>query len=188
MKKIILALCLSASVYSCSTNAVTGRSQLSLVSDAEMQQMATTEYQQFLSQNKVVNASVSKDAEMVRRVGQRITNAVNQYLTSQGKGDLVSGYKWEYNLVDSKEINAWCMPGGKIVVYTGLLPLTQSENALAVVLGHEIAHAVAEHSRERVSQGLVQQLGGVALAVAVSSKPQETQDLFMNAYGIASTY
>jgi predicted Zn-dependent protease len=186
MKKILLAVCITASIYSCSTNAVTGRSQLSLVPEAEVQQMATTEYQTFLSQNKVVSTSASKDAEMVRRVGQRITNAITQYYTSQGKADILNGYQWEYNLVDSKEVNAWCMPGGKIVVYTGLLPITQNEAALAVVMGHEVTHALAQHGSERMSQGLLQQLGGAALSVALSSKTQETQALFQQAYGIGS--
>jgi predicted Zn-dependent protease len=159
---------------------------LSLVPEAEVQQMATSEYQTFLSQNKVVSTSASKDAEMVRRVGQRITNAITQYYTSQGKADILNGYQWEYNLVDSKEVNAWCMPGGKIVVYTGLLPITQNEAALAVVMGHEVTHALAQHGSERMSQGLLQQLGGAALSVALSSKTAETQNLFMQAYGVGS--
>jgi len=148
--------------------------------------MAKQEYQQFLSQNKVVAASVSKDAEMVKRVGQRIVAAVTDYASKNNLSNQLEGYQWEYNLVDSKEVNAWCMPGGKIVVYTGLLPITQNEAALAVVMGHEIMHALAKHGNERMSQGMVQELGGVALAAAVSSKPAETQNIFMTAYGIGS--
>ena len=170
----------------CSRNAVTGRNQLSLVSNAEMQSMAATEYKQFLSSNKVVSASASRDAEMIRRIGSRLTTAITSYYTAQGKANVLDGYQWEYNLVDSKEVNAWCMPGGKIVVYTGLLPVTQNEAALAVVMGHEITHALAQHGKERMSMGLVQQLGGVALQVAVANKPAETQSLFMNAYGVGS--
>jgi len=173
-------------MYSCATNAVTGRKQLHLVPESEVQAMALQEYRTFLSQNKVVSASESRDAEMVRRVGQRITNAITQYYTSQGKADILEGYQWEYNLVDSKEVNAWCMPGGKIVVYTGLLPITQNEAALAVVMGHEITHALAQHGSERMSQGLVQQLGGAALSVALANKSAETQNLFMSAYGVGS--
>jgi predicted Zn-dependent protease len=170
----------------CSRNAVTGRSQLKLLSDGEVQSMAATEYKQFLSSNKVVSASTSRDAEMVRRVGGRLTAAITTYYSGQGKANVLEGYQWEYNLVDSKEVNAWCMPGGKIVVYTGLLPVTQNEAALAVVMGHEITHALAQHGNERMSMGLVQQLGGVALSVAVANKPAETQSLFMNAYGAGS--
>ena len=186
MKKFLLLACLSFSLYSCSKNAITGRNQLALYPESEMQSMGAQQYQQFLSENKVVSATASKDAEMVRRVGQRITSAITQYYTKQGRADILDGYQWEYNLVDSKEVNAWCMPGGKIVVYTGLLPITQNEAALAVVLGHEITHALAHHGNERMSQGMLQQLGGVALSVALANKTQETQNLFMNAYGIGS--
>lgn len=186
MKKIIIFAFISLSLYSCSKNAFTGRSQLSLIPESELQSMAATEYRQFLTQNKVVATTANKDAEMVRRVGQRITDAITQYFTAQGKANLLEGYQWEYNLVDSKDVNAWCMPGGKIVVYTGLLPITQNEAALAVVVGHEVTHALAKHGNERMSQGMVQQLGGVALSVAVASKSQETQNLFNQAYGIGS--
>ena len=186
---MIRFLSLFALVFSagaCSRNAVTGRNQLKLMSDTEVQTMAATEYKQFLTANKVVGPTVSKDAEMVRRVGGRLTAAITAYYTSQGKANVLDGYQWEYNLIDSKEVNAWCMPGGKIVVYTGLLPVTQNEAALAVVMGHEITHALAQHGNERMSLGLVQQLGGVALSVALANKPAETQSMFMNAYGVGS--
>lgn len=178
---------LSASVLiACSKNAITGREQFKLVPESELQSMATQQYQQFLSSNKVVSASADRDAEMVRRVGQRIASAVTQYFQQKGIGDQLKSYQWEYNLVDSKDANAWCMPGGKIVVYTGLLPITQNEAALAVVLGHEVTHAVFQHGNERMSQGLVQQFGGAALSVALSSQPAATQNLFLQAYGIGS--
>lgn len=174
----------------CSHNAITGRNQLALYPESEMQSMANDQYKQFLSQSKVISptagGNIGHDAEMVRRVGQRISGAITDYYTKQGLSKELEGYKWEYNLVDSKEVNAWCMPGGKIVVYTGLLPITQNEAALAVVLGHEITHALAHHGNERMSQGMIQQLGGVALSVAVANKPAETQNLFMQAYGVGS--
>ena len=109
--------------------------------------MAVEQYQQFLSTNKVVSSSANRDAEMVTRVGQRITKAVEQYYTSKGLASELEGYQWEYKLVDSKEVNAWCMPGGKIVVYTGLLPITQNEAALAAVMGHEVSHAIFNHRK-----------------------------------------
>jgi predicted Zn-dependent protease len=174
-------------VVACSTNAITGRSQLSLVSDDQMQQMAVSEYKQFLSENKVVSSSQNKDAEMVKRVGSRIASAVTNFYRSKGIAKELQNYQWEYNLVSSDQVNAWCMPGGKIVVYSGILPVAQNEAALAVVVGHEVAHAVLKHGSERMSEGLVQQLGGVALSVAVSSKPAETQNLFMQAYGLGSS-
>ncbi len=170
----------------CTRNAVTGRKQLKLVSDTEVQTMAASEYRQFLTANKVMSTTVNHDAEMVQRVGKRLTNAITAYYTGQGKAAVLAGYDWEYNLVDSKEANAWCMPGGKIVVYTGLLPFTENEAALAVVLGHEITHALAKHGNERMSIGLAQQLGGVALSVATSAQPAETQSMFLNAYGVGS--
>lgn len=174
-------------VIACTTNAITGRSQLSLVSDEQMQQMAVTEYKQFLSENKVVSSSASRDAEMVKRVGSRIASAVTSFYKGQSASADLKNYQWEYNLVNSNQVNAWCMPGGKIVVYTGILPVTQNEAALAVVVGHEVAHAVLKHGSERMSQGLVQQLGGVALSVAVANKPVETQNMFMQAYGLGSS-
>jgi predicted Zn-dependent protease len=187
MKKLLFISLAAVTLVSCTRNAITGRKQLTLMPESELQQMAVTQYQQFLTQNRVLSTNVNKDAEMVRRVGQRITKAITEYYTEKGLQNELTGYKWEYNLVDDKNVNAWCMPGGKIVVYTGLLPVTQNEAALAVVMGHEITHALAKHGNERMSQGMIQQLGGVALAVAIADKPAETQNLFMTAYGVGST-
>lgn len=183
---LLLSMLVMLLVIACSRNAVTGRNSLSLVSEGQMEEMAVTQYRQFLSENKVVSSSQSKDAEMVKRVGARIAAAVTNYYKGQGIAPELKDYKWEYNLVQSNQANAWCMPGGKIVVYSGLLPITQNEAALAVVVGHEVAHAVAKHGAERMSQGLIQQVGGVALQVALSSKPAVTQNLFMQSYGLVS--
>lgn len=185
-KSFFSALIIALFAIACSTNPLTGERQLSLVSETELQGLARQEYVQFLNQNPIVNPNSSRDAEMVRRVGSRIATAVTNYYSSQGLGAELSGYQWEYNLVNNNEANAWCMPGGKIVVYTGILPVTQNEAALAAVVGHEVAHAIAKHSSERMSQVLVQQLGGVALGVALSNRSQETQTLFNNLYGIGS--
>jgi predicted Zn-dependent protease len=187
MKKIFFFIVLSACLMNCTKNLVTGRKQLNLVSETELQSMAKQEYQSFLTQNKVVNVSSNRDAEMVRRVGTRIANAIKSYYNAQGQTAILDGYEWEFNLIDNKEANAWCMPGGKVVVYTGILPITQNEAALAIVLGHEITHAVAQHGSERMSQGLLQQLGGTVLQVALANKPTQTQNLFNTAYGIGST-
>lgn len=145
MKKILLLITAIGFMVACKTNSVTGRKQLALFSESTLQQEALTQYQSFLSQNKVLNTGSNKDAEMVRRVGNRIAQAITNYYTQKGLASELNGYKWEFNLVDSKEVNAWCMPGGKVVVYTGLLNVTQNEAALAVVMGHEITHAVAHH-------------------------------------------
>jgi len=167
-KYYVLVALTALFAYACTRNAITGRNQLSLVSESEVQATAKTQYRQFLAQNKVVSPSNNKDAEMVKRVGSRIANAITQYYREKGQSDALKGYKWEFNLVQSDEINAWCMPGGKVVVYTGILPVTQNEAALAIVLGHEITHAVAGHGRERMSQQLlaagIQQLGQGALS------------------------
>lgn len=183
LKKITSFFVMAILLVSCTKNALSGKSQLTLLPESELQSMATTEYQQFLASNKVVSTSNNRDAEMVRRVGQRITNAVQAYYADKGLTDKLTGFKWEYNLVDDKAVNAWCMPGGKIVVYTGILPVTQNEAALAAVMGHEVSHALLQHGNQRMSQGLVQQLGGVALSVALANKPAATQDLFLGAYG-----
>lgn len=188
MKRFITYLFLIAAVgIACSRNVLTGKQQLTLLPESELQAMGTQQYQQFLSSNKVLAVSGNRDAEMVRRVGQRITKAVETYYAEKGLSDKLSGYKWEYNLVEDKAVNAWCMPGGKIVVYTGLLPITQNEAALAVVMGHEVSHALLQHGNQRMSAGLLQVAGDVALQVALANKPAETQNLFRTAYGAGST-
>ena len=186
IRKITALFIVVTAFIACATNPVTGRKQIRLVSEQELQAMATQEYQQFLSTNRAVSPSADRDAEMVRRVGQRIATAVTNYYKQQGLAEVLDGYQWEYNLVNNKEANAWCMPGGKIVVYSGLLPITQNEAALAAVIGHEVSHAVLQHGNERVSQGLAQQLGGAALSVALANQPSATQNLFYQAYGIGS--
>lgn len=186
MKKIIYLLLTVVILTGCALNILTGRKQLNLVQESELQLMAKDQYNTFLSENKVLNSGSSREAATVDRVGARISQAITKYFVGQGQESLLEGYKWEFNTIDSKEINAWCMPGGKVVIYTGLLPVTKNEAALAIVMGHEIAHSVAKHGNERMSQALVQQMGGMALGLALAQKPQETQDLFMMTYGIGS--
>ncbi|MFA7061951.1 MAG: M48 family metallopeptidase [Pedobacter sp.] len=125
---------------------------------------------------------------MVKRVGEKVQKAVEQYFADSGLREHLSDYKWEFNLVEDKQVNAWCMPGGKVVVYTGILPIARTEAGLAVVMGHEIAHAIAEHGNERMSQGLIAQLGGVALSTALSTKTAATQQLWMTVYGVGAQY
>jgi predicted Zn-dependent protease len=173
MKKWLILL-ISSSVFftACTTNKITGRSQLSLVSESTLQQEAVTQYQTFLSQNKVVSASANRDAEMVKRVGSRIANAITKYYSEQGLANQLAGYKWEFNLIENPEVNAWCMPGGKVVVYTGLLQVTQNEAGLAIVLGHEISHAVLHHGQERISQALLAQGIGIGGDLFTSGNAQ----------------
>lgn len=147
--------------------------------------MSGQQYDDFLKANKVVPAGDNRTV-MVKTVGRRIQYAVEQYFRQNNLS--LSGYSWEFNLVENKEKNAWCMPGGKVVVYTGILPLTENGLGLAVVLGHEIAHAVARHGDERMSQGLLAQLGGATLSQALSQEPQQTQQLWMNVFGVGVQY
>lgn len=181
MKQLLVLFTAVTFIASCSTNAVTGRKQLALFPESSLQQEALTQYKSFLSQNKVVNQNTSKDAEMVKRVGTRIAAAITEYYGKKGLAKELEGYNWEFNLVDSKEVNAWCMPGGKVVVYTGLLPVTQNEAALAIVLGHEITHAVAHHGNERMSQVAVAQGLEVAGNIFTSGN-QKANNIFNNVF------
>jgi len=157
MKRIFSILLATIVLTACSTNSITGRKQFVMFPESTLQAEALTQYQTFLSQNKVVSSNTNRDAEMVKRVGTRIANAITSYYSSKGQSQELEGYKWEFNLVNDPQVNAWCMPGGKVVVYTGLLQVSQNEAALAVVLGHEITHAVAHHGNERMSQVTVAQ-------------------------------
>jgi predicted Zn-dependent protease len=146
--------------------------------------MSFQEYDTFLKKHRVITNT--KESHLVGRVGERVQHAVERYFSEHNMSDRLKGYKWEFNLVEDDAINAWCMPGGKVVVYTGILPLAKGEEGLAVVMGHEISHAIAKHGDERLSQGLVTQMGGIALATALSQKSKETQDLFLTAFGVGS--
>ena len=177
-------LLLALLAASCSTVPVTGRRQLNLIPDSSVLPMSAQQYGEFLNSQKVIRNT--KEAAMVQRVGRRIQDAVERYFAQHNMSGDLKGYAWEFNLVDSKEVNAWCMPGGKVVVYTGILPIAGDEAGLAVVMGHEIAHAVAKHGNERMSQALVTQLGGVALSTALESYPEQTKALWMTAFGVGA--
>ncbi len=183
-QKYLLWLFLLLFAAACSTVAITGRKQLDLVSDSEILKMSFREYDDFLKTHQLSNDK--KNARLVKKVGGKIAAAVEKYLRGKGRYNLVKDYKWEFNLVEDNAVNAWCMPGGKVVVYTGILPYTKNENGLAVVLGHEIAHAIARHGAERMSQELLRNVGGIALAVALNDKSPETRAAWMLAYGIGT--
>ncbi len=186
--KIAFSIVILLTVESCSKVPLSGRRQINLLPESEISNMATSEYRTFLSSNKVVAISGNKDAEMVQRVGAKIATAVTKFMTEHGQKAALKNYKWEFNLVQNNEVNAWCMPGGKVVFYTGILPFTQDENGIATVMGHEVAHAIAKHGNERMSQGLLTQLGGVALTVALSEKSNETRSIFNTAYNLGAQY
>jgi predicted Zn-dependent protease len=185
LKLFVPIILLALTFYYCSTVPITGRSQLSLISAADLNALSFQQYSEFLQQNKL--STDAQSTNMVKTVGSNIKSAVEIYFKQQNLSKELNGYEWEFNLIESPEANAWCMPGGKVVVYSGILPITQNQTGLAVVMGHEIAHAIAQHGAERMSQGLMQQLGGIALSVAIQNEPQTTQNIFMTAYGLGST-
>jgi len=173
-------------LLACSTVPLTGRSQLNFIPDSTMLSMSFQQYDEFLKSNKL--SKDEKKVQMVKRVGKRIQAAVEQYFAQQNMAQKLENYDWEFNLVESSEVNAWCMPGGKVVVYTGILPIAGDDGGLAVVMGHEIAHALAEHGNERMSQALVAQMGGMALSTALKQEPEKTQQLWMTVFGVGAQY
>ncbi len=186
LKKPISILLLAIFIASCHTVPLTGRKQLDLIPNASMLEMSFQQYDQFLKENKLSNNP--QQTRMVKSVGSKIQGAVEQYFSQHKISGELQGYAWEFNLADDKDANAWCMPGGKVVVYTGILPVTKDEAGLAVVMGHEIAHAIAKHGNERMSQALIAQLGGMTLTVALQEKPEETQQLWLMAYAVGAQY
>ena len=180
-----LLILILLTLIACSTVPLTGRRQLSLVPESDMMSLSFSEYDKFLKSNKL--STDKNSAAMVKRVGERIERAVETYMASAGLSKNLDGYKWEFNLVDDATVNAWCMSGGKVVVYTGLLPVTQTEAGLATVMGHEIAHAVARHGSERMSDQMLIQLGGTALTAALAQKPEQTRSMALAAYGAGSS-
>lgn len=182
MKKSILTIAVFLAVVSCKTNPFTGKSTLNFYPNSQMFPMAFAQYDQFLGENKVVTGT--SDAQMITRVGQRIASAAERWLDANGYPGYLKDYQWEYKLVKDETVNAWCMPGGKIVFYTGILPITQNETGVAVVMGHEVAHALADHGAQRMSAGMVQQIGAVAGNIAIQDP--EKRNMFNQAYGLGS--
>ncbi len=185
LKSKLLVLCGFVLLLSgCTEVAITGRKQFNLVPDSTMNSMGFQSYSEFLTTSKL-----SKDfskTQMVKRVGSRIQKAVEQYCAQNNLSDSLRGYQWEINLIEDDQLNAWAMPGGKMVVYTGLLKVTQSEAGLATVVAHEIAHVFAKHGAERMTQGLIVEMGGIALSKALANSPTQTKNLFMKSYGVGT--
>ncbi len=185
IKRFIVFSLLGLLVYACAKVAVTGRQQLSLVSNAEIIPMANQQYD-----SVVKTANLSKNQQqvaMVKSVGSRIQRAVEQYMAEHNASSELQGFQWEYNLIeDPKTVNAWCMPGGKVAFYTGIMPICKDEAGVAVVMGHEVAHAVANHARERMSQGLVANGLLGTLGAALGQNPTLTKELFFQAVGVGA--
>jgi len=184
IKQYLLISLIFFFLLSCQTVPISHRKQLSLLPESQMVAMSLTNYQQFLSEHTL--SKNQQQTALVKTVGDKISKAVIKFMKSKHLGKRIKDYQWEFNLVEENIPNAWCMPGGKVVVYTGILPYTQTEAGLAVVMGHEIAHAIARHGNERMSQSMLLQMGGMALSVAIDSKPEQTKALFMKAYGVGT--
>lgn len=183
---IIIGLGVAAIVFACATNPFTGKSTLALVPDSQILPSAFAQYDSFLKENKVISGTA--DANRVRTVGMKIKTAAERWLNANGYAGYLNDYKWEYNLVDSKEVNAWCMPGGKIVFYTGILPITKDDAGMAVVMGHEVSHALLNHGQQRMSADVLTQLGAVGVGAAVGKQSAATQQIAMQAYGVGTQY
>jgi predicted Zn-dependent protease len=172
-------------LLACATVPLTGRKGLRLIPDSELLSLSFQQYSDVLKKSKLSNDP--EKVQMVKRVGEKIARSCEEFLRESKLESDIKNYKWEFNLIeDDKTVNAWCMPGGKVAVYTGILPLTQDETGLAVVIGHEVGHALAKHGNERMSQALLVQLGGVGLSVALSNHPNQTQQIFLGVYGVTA--
>jgi predicted Zn-dependent protease len=186
LKRIFGVVLLVAVVWGCAEVPITGRQSLHLVPESELLTLSLQQYNDVLQKSKL--SSDKQKVAMVRRVGNRVAKAAESFLAESGHQDLIKNFQWQFNLIEDDETaNAWVMPGGKAAVYTGILPFTRDETGLAVVLGHEVGHALANHGNERMSQGLLANMGGMALSAAISSQPQMTQELAMAAFGAGAS-
>lgn len=184
MKKILAIFGAGLLAYSCATVPLTGRRSLAVVSNDEIQPLVNDEYKKAVSSEK--NLTKTANGQLVVKVGQRMAKAVEAYLVQEGYQDLVNDFAWEFNLLESDQVNAWCMPGGKVAFYTGILPITKDEAGIAVVMGHEIAHAVASHARERMSNGMAINLGMSVFSSAMGQNPTLTQQILLQSVGMGS--
>ncbi|MBP5689252.1 MAG: M48 family metallopeptidase [Muribaculaceae bacterium] len=187
MKKIFLLTAMVAVLLSgCNKVPISGRNQLNLVSDAEVLQSSLASYKEYIS--KAPKSTQTVKCDQVTRVGRKIAAATEAYLNSHGMSDQVKNFAWEFNLVRDNQLNAFCMPGGKIVVYEGIMNIIASDDELAVVLGHEVAHAVAKHSNERLSQQKALEYGGAILGAITQNASQQTQNLASQVFGLGANY
>lgn len=183
-KRLIMGIGAVCLLYSCATNPITGKKELNFVSNNELFATSFQQYGTFLKDNKVITGT--PDAKRVENVGLKIKAAAEKYANYVGKPEYLKGYQWEYKLVESKDVNAWCMPGGKIVVYSGILPITKDDNGLATVMGHEVSHAIANHGAQRMSAAQLQQIGAAGVAVATGSQSAEKQQMWQQYYGLGT--
>lgn len=182
LKKLIIFSITGLIVFACASVAVTGRKQLSLVSNSEIIPMANTEYADVIKKGPL--STNQEQTQLVKKVGVKIQKAVEEYMASKGLSSELQGFAWEFNLIDDpKTVNAWCMPGGKVAFYTGIMPICKDETGIAVVMGHEVAHAIANHGRERMSQQMFAQYGLSTIGAVLGQNPTAGQQLLMQAVG-----
>jgi predicted Zn-dependent protease len=187
MKKHLIVLITASSLFvSCAKNPFTGKNTLNFVSNSELFPTSFQQYGTFLKDNKVISGT--KDAKRVETVGMKIKAAAEKYLNANGYKDYLKDYAWEYKLVESKEVNAWCLPGGKIVFYSAILPICKDDAGMATVMGHEVAHALANHGAQRMSAGILQQAGAGVVGIALDSKTEQDKQIWMTAYGAVTQY
>ena len=184
MKKISFILLAMLIIYSCSTVPITGRQRINIVSDSQVLPASFAQYKGFLEENKI--STNTKMTNEIKTVGARISNAVDRFMRANGMVAEANNYRWEFNLIEDKAVNAWCMPGGKVVFYTGILPICDNTDGIAAVMGHEVAHAFAKHGQERMTSAYGQQLGGIAVALGTSNNDADTRLLWNAIYGIGS--
>lgn len=184
MKKYISIIAVLAILVGCSTVPITGRKTINVVPDSQVLPTSFSQYKTFLSENKK-SKDVKKTNE-IKAIGKKISMAVDKFLRANNKAQEADSYRWEFNLIEDKTVNAWCMPGGKVVFYTGILPIADNKDGIAAIMGHEIAHAFAKHGQERMTAGYIQQFGSVAVALGTSDKDPKKQQIFNAAFGLGS--
>lgn len=186
MKNAFLTVFVLILMYGCSSVPLTGRRQLTLIPASQMTSLGATSYKETMASSRL--STNAEQTAMVKRTGERISKAVEQYLRDNGQASAIRNFAWEFNLLADPTINAWCMPGGKVAFYEGIMPLCQNEAGIAVVMGHEIAHAVANHGGERMSQQLLVQMGGIGLSAALRQKPEMTQQIALSVFGLGAQF
>ncbi len=184
MNKIISLILIMVLLTACTTVPITGRKRLNFVSDAQVLPTSFAQYDAFLKENKL-STNRSK-AQEIKAIGARISTAVDKFMRKNNMSSEANSYRWEFNLVENKQLNAWCMPGGKVVFYTGILPVAKNTDGIAAIMGHEVAHAFAKHGQERMSSSQIQQYGSAAIAIGTSTQDAKTQQLWNMAYGVGS--
>jgi predicted Zn-dependent protease len=170
-------------VVSCATVPLTDRKQLRIIPSSQMMAMSFGQYSTYLTENQAKILKGTKEAEMIQRVGSRIQKSVEAYMAQKGLSSRLNGFQWEFNLINDNTVNAWCMPGGKVVFYTGILPICAGETGVAMVMGHEVAHAIAEHGAERMSQQMIAQGIVVGTQVATMNQSPQMQQIYQSVIG-----